>query len=182
MVTISEQMRSIYRDYQREHGVRTVCTNDLFAWAHRKKRWAPQTSNVRRQFSNQLSRALRQDYYIDRQGRKVRSKHAVVRDVKGKQMSFWDDIREADSGFMNISFKQKRKQISGSCKQLKVDVDSFNENRAPDDPYQLVLDFTEDVMEMEIAETMKKVTRDSIVDKSKRHLPQSPEIRQSISL
>ena len=41
----------------------------------------------------------------------------------------------------------RRRQIVGDCRQLKTDVDSFNENRIPDAPIQLVLDFTADVAE-----------------------------------
>lgn len=53
---------------------------------------------------------------------------------------------------MSLAFSQRRQQIVGDCHQLKTDVDSFNENREPDRPIQMLLDFTEDVAEIEAVE------------------------------
>ena len=39
---------------------------------------------------------------------------------------------------MEIALKQRRQQIVGNCKQLKTDMDSFNENRNPGKPIQMV--------------------------------------------
>ena len=61
----------------------------------------------------------------------------------------WGDARTAPRQFMEVAFQNRRQQIVGDCRQLKLDVDSFNENRNPDRPIQLVLDFTDDVAEME---------------------------------
>lgn len=52
---------------------------------------------------------------------------------------------------MEIAFQQRRQQIVGDCLQLKTDVDSFNENGKPDQPIQMILDFTRDVEEIEAA-------------------------------
>jgi hypothetical protein len=158
MSTINEQMLRIYREYRKVHGDDPVNTGELYEWARRTGSWEPQPSAMRRQFSEQLSQALRQDYFTDEQGRRVRAKHAVVKEVNGKQMAFWDDIRQGPEAFMKLSFSQRRKQITSDCRQLKTDVDSFNENRKPKEPYQLVLDFAEDVAEMEIAATIRKTS------------------------
>lgn len=37
----------------------------------------------------------------------------------------------------------------GDCRQLKADVDSYNDNRAPDAPIQMSFDFTADIEELE---------------------------------
>jgi len=50
---------------------------------------------------------------------------------------------------MQVAFQQRRQQIVGDCLQLKNDVDSYNENRKPDQLIQLVLDFTHDSEEIE---------------------------------
>jgi hypothetical protein len=49
-----------------------------------------------------------------------------------------------------MAFQQKRRQMVGEAYQLKVDVDSFNENRSPKNPIQLNLNLTNDVAELEI--------------------------------
>ena len=52
---------------------------------------------------------------------------------------------------LELAFKQRRRQIVGDCRQLKTDVDSFNQNRDPDDPIQMSFDFTNDLLELEAA-------------------------------
>jgi len=37
------------------------------------------------------------------------------------------------------------------CLQLKNDVDSYNENRKPVSPMQMIFDFTDDLAELELA-------------------------------
>ncbi len=53
---------------------------------------------------------------------------------------------------MDVAFKQRRRAILGDCRQLNLDVDSFNENRVPDDPIQLIFDFTNDLLELNALE------------------------------
>jgi hypothetical protein len=52
---------------------------------------------------------------------------------------------------MEIAFRQRREQIVADCAQLKIDVDSYNENRKPESPIQMVFDFTDDLIELEFA-------------------------------
>ena len=70
----------------------------------------------------------------------------------GGQVALWDDIRTADRQHMTLAFQQRRQQIVGDCRQLKTDVDSYNENGNKGAPLQIVLDFTEDVAELEALE------------------------------
>ena len=50
---------------------------------------------------------------------------------------------------MQIAFQQRRQQIVGDCRQLKADVDGYNENYNDALRVQIVFDFTEDVEELE---------------------------------
>jgi len=52
---------------------------------------------------------------------------------------------------MEVAFQQRRNQIVADCLQLKKDVDSYNENRQPVSPIQMIFDFTEDLTELELA-------------------------------
>ena len=52
----------------------------------------------------------------------------------------------------DLAFQQRRAQIIGDCRQLKTDVDSYNDAHADEPPIQLVLDFTRDVAELEVAD------------------------------
>jgi hypothetical protein len=51
-----------------------------------------------------------------------------------------------------MAFQQRRQQIVGDCRQLKVDCDSYNENNIPAEPIQIIFDFTTDLEELELPE------------------------------
>ena len=52
-----------------------------------------------------------------------------------------------------VALRQRRRQIVGDCVQLRVDADSYNENRTPEQPIQISLNFTNDVEEELFAAT-----------------------------
>jgi hypothetical protein len=56
---------------------------------------------------------------------------------------------------MEIAFQQRRQQIVGDCRQLKADVDSYNENYNSGEAIQTVFDFTEDLEELEAFSTAR---------------------------
>ena len=94
---------------------------------------------------------MREEYVTDPQGRSVRAKHAMRTEKEGNQLSLWADIRTASKKHMEIAFQQRRQHIVGECRQLKTDVDSYNQNINHEEPIQMVFDFTFDVEEMEVA-------------------------------
>jgi len=49
---------------------------------------------------------------------------------------------------MEVAFQQRRHQIVADCKQLRTDVDSYNENANPGEPIQMIFDFTYDLAEI----------------------------------
>jgi len=147
-MTYNEQLQNLVDKYIKAGGTWPTTSHELAAWALKNKLWAPKKSEVISIFAEQLSRAMREEYIIDPQGRKVRAKHAA----RIKQGVLWDDIRTASLEHMRIAFQQRRQQIIGDCKQLKLDVDSYNENKNDDKPIQLILDFTLDVAEAELEE------------------------------
>ncbi len=46
---------------------------------------------------------------------------------------------------------QKRRAIVGECRQMKTDLDSYNEAHPEQDPIQISFDFTMDIAEYEAA-------------------------------
>jgi len=119
----------------------------MAAWAVHSGLWKPQPADVINQCAEQLSRAMREEYVVDPQGRSVRAKHAA----RIEQLVLWADIRTATAAHMEIAFKQRRQQILGDCRQLQFDVDSFNENRKPPKLIQIIFDFTRDLEEEALA-------------------------------
>ncbi len=53
------------------------------------------------------------------------------------------------------AFSQRRKQIVGDCHQLKIDVDYYNGSKIAEKPIQLILDFTDDIDEIQHLEQSK---------------------------
>ncbi|MFB3815546.1 MAG: hypothetical protein ACE14L_15690 [Terriglobales bacterium] len=97
---------------------------------------------------------MREEYITDPQGRTVRAKHVARYDRSGAQIALWADIRTASREHMELAFQQRRQQIVGDCRQLKLDVDSFNENRNSAEPIQIIFDFRDDLLELELASSV----------------------------
>ena len=52
---------------------------------------------------------------------------------------------------MHMSFQQHRRKIVGECRQLKTDLDSYNDAHSNDEPMQISFDFNMDLAEIEAA-------------------------------
>ncbi|MBE0479683.1 MAG: hypothetical protein IBX68_01760 [Dehalococcoidia bacterium] len=146
----NEQMQHIVTEYMTAGERWPATTHEIAAWAIISRRWEGQEKAVIDICAEHLARAMREEYIIDPQGRTVRAKHAARIERDGTQLVLWDDIRRASRQHMQIAFQQRRQQIVGDCRQLKADVDSYNENNNEGKPLQMVFDFTLDLVEMEL--------------------------------
>jgi hypothetical protein len=152
-MSYAEQMQRIACHYREAGEPWPATTRQIAAWAIRTHRWAPQSSTLIDRCARDLADALRVEYMTDPQGRRVRAMHAAtLRDATGEQKTFWADIRTATVEHMEVAFQQRRRQIVADCHQLKVDMDSYNQNARPAAQIQLIFDFTDDLAEIEAAE------------------------------
>jgi hypothetical protein len=149
MKSYAEQMQAIVTSYMEAGLPWPATTHQIAFWAIQNGRWAQQRSALVDQCADQLAQAMREEYILDPQGRRVRAKHVARVRQNGTQTSLWADIRTAPRKHMEVAFQQRRQQIVGDCRQLKADVDSFNDNRVPEKPIQMVFDFTRDLQELE---------------------------------
>jgi hypothetical protein len=106
------------------------------------------TRDVINQLSDEIANAWREEYRTDRLGRRYRAKHAV-RGYGPQQHTLWADMDTAPRLHMERAFSQRRHQIVGDCVQLKTDIDVFNDKRSDEEPFNLVLDFRDDVAELQ---------------------------------
>jgi hypothetical protein len=148
--TKNKQLQKIVTAYMEADEPWPATTHEIAGWAISKKLWRPPSSTIIDECAEQLARAMREEHIVDPQGRTVRAKHVARIEKNGKQLRLWDDIRRADRQHMEIAFQQRRQQIVGDCRQLKTDIDSYNENRKPQKPIQMVFDFTIDLKEAEL--------------------------------
>ncbi|MCK4340251.1 MAG: hypothetical protein KAY37_00830 [Phycisphaerae bacterium] len=146
----AEQMQEIANKYMDSGQSWPATAREIAAWAIRERLWEPSGSALIDQCADQLARAMREEYITDPRGRAVRVKHAARLARQGRQLSLWADIRSASREHMEIAFQQQRQQIVGDCRQLKIDVDSYNENNNDGAPIQMVFDFTLDLEELEV--------------------------------
>ncbi len=147
--TYTEQLQQIVRQYREAGQPWPATTRRIAEWAYRQGKWKPQANTLIKRLAEDFARALREEYFVDPQGRTVRAKHAARTVADGEQLTLWEDIRTASPQHMAIAFQQRRQQIVGDCRQLKTDVDSYNENASPPKPIQMMFDFTEDLEEAE---------------------------------
>jgi hypothetical protein len=119
-------------------------------WAYKERLWRPDPIDPVRMLARQLSRAWRQEYYVDRQGREVRLNHHVsIEQEDGQHLDLWIDHRTARPEQMRLSFQQQRQGMLADCKQEKIDFDSYVENN----PWRATLpqmdfDFNKDLEEL----------------------------------
>lgn len=154
-MSYNDQLRRIVDQYVEEGEEWPAQARAIAAWAIRRGLWNAQPTDLVDQCAEQLARAMREEYYIDPQGRSVRTKHAVRKHGGQQNLTLWGDIRTSPRDYMHTAFQQRRQQIVGDCRQLKSDVDSFNENQAPREPIQMIFDFTNDLAELEAGRLLR---------------------------
>ena len=151
-MTYHQQMQDIFKRFQAEVASEAADLREVAAWAIKEKLWHPRPADIHARFAEDMATALREEYRTDKAGRRYRAKHAVRVDRDGKQMSLWDDIDTAPRSHMEKAFAQRRRQIVNDGHQLRLDVDHFNSVHPDEKQIQLVLDLTDDVAEMLVAE------------------------------
>jgi hypothetical protein len=150
-VTYSKQMQQIVMDYRSagEHWPPTK--REIAAWAIKKGRWEMPPSAVLDRCANDIGDVMGEIYFTDKKGRRVRLLHPATVKRQGELFTEWDDIRTAPRQHMQIAFQQKRKAIVGECRQLKTDMDSYNDAHSNVESIQISFDFNMDLAELEAA-------------------------------
>jgi len=106
--------------------------------------------------ADKMSNAVRAETRTDALGRRYRVNHAVRVTRTGVQYTFWGIMGHAPNDHMQKSFAWRRNQIVDDSFHLKTDVDVYNDMvSGKHKPFQLVLDFTDDVAEREELERMQ---------------------------
>ena len=143
--TLKEYCQDILNDYLQETGKVEIDMKEVAEWAIQQDRWEkPFHHNAIKQCAYALAQAARDEYYTDPQGRRVRTKHAARHETGW----LWADIKTAPPNHMRMSLQQRRHCIVGDCKQLKTDLESYNDNNLHGAEIQMSFDFREDLHEL----------------------------------
>lgn len=151
-MTKTKQLQRLVEEYRKDWQPWPASRDMIADWAVEKKRYDLTAPSLKRLVAKELAQAMSEEYFTDKQGRRVRAKHPFRVRKGGKQMVLWDDIRTAPRKNMVRAFHMRRKRIASECKQVKTDVDSYNDAHPEEPPVQMPLDFTYDVKEMELAD------------------------------
>jgi hypothetical protein len=98
--------------------------------------------------ATQFSNAARQEVRRDKQtGKPYRVYHALKETRKGEQLAFWIDIDDKPPRKrMHKSLMMRREQMVGDGLQMTLDADHWNIICPNEEPIEIPLDFTEDVL------------------------------------
>jgi hypothetical protein len=147
----NKQMQKIVDEFRDDGQPWPASTRSIAAWAIATGRWELPASAAVRRCAEDLATAMREEFMTDSKGRRVRLLHPATTYRDGAQLVLWDDIRTAPRKHMQLSFQQRRQGIVGDCRQLKTDVDSYNDAHSVENPIQIVFNFTMDLAELEAA-------------------------------
>jgi hypothetical protein len=152
--TKAEQLQDIVEAYRKTGGPWPTTARHLASWALSEGHWKPHSKSLIGQCAGEIAAAMRQEFYTDPQGRRVRKKHAFrdvieLADGTEEQMYLWIDVTDAPAEQVEMAFQYQRKLIVGDCKQLKTDVDSYNDNNPHSHYVEVSFDFGEDMAEAE---------------------------------
>lgn len=156
MSDYKKQLQRIVKDYRQSGQEWPASSADIARWALKNKKYDLRTPTIEKIVRRELAQAMREEYITDAKGRRVRAKHPAKVKRNGEQITIWDDIRTAPRAHMEMAFANRRNHIVAECRQVKTDVDSYNDANPLQRPIQMVLDFTRDVEELEGIEIVEE--------------------------
>lgn len=152
--SITEQRNQILEMYRKETNATLLDMKEVAAWALGKGLMEPSRRDAIKQCAHELARAAADAFYNDPQGRRVRKNHAArqIAEIDGKKVQYvlWADIENAPPNHMKMSLQQRRQYVVYDCKQLKTDLDSYNQNNKHGAQLELGFDFREDIEELNL--------------------------------
>ena len=136
-------------------------------WAINMGLWKAQSGTLIKQAANEFTDAMRNEYVIDPQGRRVRVKHAARVRREGIQVTLWGDW-DSDPLFMAVSYAQRRRLIVGFAYQLKLDADSYNQNANTGRQIAMNFNFDPDIAEKEDIRVMEQINATGVPTPSRK--------------
>lgn len=145
----SQQLQEIVNAYMEASGKDEIDMSAAAEWAMKQGLWNPPRFDPVKACARDLSRAAREEFYHDPQGREVRKKHCyTIVGPDGQRQWLWFDIVNAAREQMHTSAQARRKMALGDVVQLKKDVGSWNDNNKLGGHIQMSFNFDEDLAEL----------------------------------
>jgi hypothetical protein len=151
VTTYNDRLQQLWKIYEHEHDHAPASAREVVEWAVDEGKLELPTIDPLDVLAGDMAKALREEHATDKEGRRYRVNHAVRVMKNGVQTTFWGIMGFAPRAHMEKAFTQRREQVIGDLVQLATDVDAYNGMNPSEEPYQLVLDFTDDVAEKRAA-------------------------------
>jgi len=153
-VSLLKQNQRTIREYRKAGQPWPASAKDIAEWAINNGKWQMQTAAVVKRCAEDMAAAMREEYYTDPEGCRVRLYHPARIKKQGELFTEWDDIRSASRSHMQLSFQQHRRKIAGECRQrqLKADIGSYNSTHSDEQPIQISFNFEMDILELKAAD------------------------------
>ena len=147
VATKAHEMQSIIRRYREETKQDSVDMHDVARYAAGMGWPLPKPRTALERLAEQFSGAAREEIRRDNiSGRPYRANLAVTTWNGQEQSTLWTDIDVAPRPVAHKSFTQRRENMVGSAVQLNDDVTHWNRVNAAEQPIQMEMDFTLDVL------------------------------------
>lgn len=154
MSSYTNTVREYVDRYKREKNkTGAVDPHEIAVWALSEGLMKANPKTIVDAIAADIAQVFREEYKVDKYGRRYRVMHAAKQKVGDKQISLWADMDDKNIPREHFvkSFSQRRQQVVGDCFQLKTDVDVYNDKNADKSRIPLILDFTQDVAELQLA-------------------------------
>jgi len=178
----TKELWTIVSDYRAAGGAWPPRKTELAEWALARNRWFPSREDIRRMCGEALADAMRDQTFTDESGRTVRALLPARTMRGGEQGTFWDDVRTAPIAHVRSGVKNRRDSIAAEAYHLFKIVRYSNEHRPATEQIQLILDFNEDVRELDQPVlTRRKAIAPSATEPQKQSEQPRPAVPPSVS-
>ena len=145
-----KDLQSVYKEWEALHPDQDLDMRAVAEWAYATGRWEPPDYDPIKDCARALSRAAREEYYTDPQGREIRRRQSYVYvDEFGQKRWMFADIISASPEKISRSLQRRRRAALGDIIQLDKDRRSYNENNPYGAEIQMSFNFDEDLLELD---------------------------------
>ena len=145
-------MQKLFDRYREDVSADPVDLRVVGEWAIRQGLWRPRPVDMQASFARDMADALREETRIDKAGRRYRAKlPAKTKTKDGLPLFVWADTDDAPRSHVEKNVQHERKQLVAHGYAIQMIVDHYNDEHLDEPPLPLILDITDDVAEMKIA-------------------------------
>lgn len=157
MANFSEQVVHLWEEWVAETGYESADPGEFVDWALSNRRLVPNPVDVKQMLRRQVTQSLRQAKRWDDEGRfTYRAFQSATLFDGGEAIKHYFDTDTGGSpSLRQKSVKQRRDAIASDVYRAVCDVDRMNKVHKDDQQLHFFTDFTDDVAELRISESVE---------------------------